>query len=203
MPASVLESWSQVVQGWVWLDPLPRHLQEGEGGINLRSTSYSSFCVPAGVTPEKLGVAEMAGVPKLGVFSRGVCPPIKRWLEGLSSQRDFFLLPPCGVGVSVTDSLWGVSTHPVWLGVPPGRGAIEENQLMLIKSSFQYRNQPEGFLPISGLGPSDCVSPGLQGSRDRAWYALEWHPTSAWWRAWHWHRESHSPWHGLESHPND
>ena len=73
--------------------------------------------VPAGVTPEKFGVAPMDGVPTVGVESKGVCPPM-RWLEGVSSQRDLFFLP--GVGVSVTDSLWGVSAHPVWLGVSPG-----------------------------------------------------------------------------------
>ena len=54
----------------------------------------------------------------LGVVRRGVCASI-RWLEGVKSHRDFFFFPPCGVGVSVPDSLWGVSTHPVWVGVSP------------------------------------------------------------------------------------
>ena len=59
-----------------------------------------------------------------GVERRGVCPPIL-WLVGVSSQRDLFLLPPWGVGVSVTDSLWGVSAHPVWVGVSPANTVRE------------------------------------------------------------------------------
>ena len=74
--------------------------------------------LPAGVTPEKFGVAPWVGVPKLGVLSKGVLPAT-RWLAGVSSQRDFLRLLPWGVGVSVTESLWGVSAQPVWLGVSP------------------------------------------------------------------------------------
>ena len=102
-------------------------------GLVLHSHAKCSVQVhiPAGVTPEKFGVAPIVGVPTLGVFSRGVCPPI-RWLEGVSSQRDFLRLPPCGVGVSVTDSLWGVSAHPVWLGVSPGGWQGDKNIMKIL-----------------------------------------------------------------------
>ena len=75
---------------------------------------------PAGVTPDMFGVAPgMEGVRITGVDP----PPPRRWLDGVSSQRDRRLLP--GVGVApiwsspVPRSVRGVSAHPIWLGVSP------------------------------------------------------------------------------------